>query len=173
MAHPWDYVAPDDPGDDRQEALLAAIGLLVQEWSRLENSLSYLHAAMLGSPRQVEAIRDYGEAGVFNKRLDRLCEAARSHFIRAPCPRNEGVFDAIIANARGLALRRNEIIHGQIAKGRIFKRYTLTQPDYNVGKGAAGPQARYAYTSSTINEVALKVATLENQVDVFSDPFFP
>ena len=172
MPDPWDIPPFPEIGDDLINKTWAAVGLALSQWELLELALATLRKFFLAS---------IGDKIVFNydddvplgflARADEIERAAHSFFRRNPSQDNEAEFEALIYEARKLALRRNDIAHGVVVgstKAGDAKGFYLT-PALHVPKRYRGGRAAYQYTSHEMLSFAESFNSLTKRVWRFAD----
>jgi hypothetical protein len=116
-------------------------------------------------------MRAYGKGRIFPERIDNLAKVAERHFRISPCQKREGRLDALLEEARRYADRRNEIAHGivfRIDEIMFFRQrlkpqrlhrehWALIAPLYASKAHRESGMPAYAYTSESINRIALRL----------------
>jgi hypothetical protein len=123
-------------------------------------------------------MRAYGAGRIFPERIETLAEAADTHFRIRPCQKREGRLDGLLEEARQYADRRNEIAHGMVfrideityfrqrLKPRLLHRehWALIAPLYASKAHRESGMYAYAYTSESINRLALRLMNLQGRI---------
>lgn len=182
MAEPWDFTPSSVAGDSDVHSIFAGMGRVINEWSRIEISFSYLYAILIHRPRDGAAIRKYGAAAVFSHRVNNLAGAATTYFMRFPDQAREDHFESLLERARKFCDRRNEVAHGIVRRNIFYPvckftetsvLFALYPPYYDWRKHTDKGNPEYVYTSENLEKLAFALATFEDELDLFSDPMMP
>ena len=102
-------------GDLHEDVTYAAVGYALSQWETAETQLCWLTGAFMGLPRgDWRVVQRYSHHATFQGRANAL-EAAACAYWPTRCDQAlEGRFLALMAEARSLSERRNEIAHGVV-----------------------------------------------------------
>lgn len=118
MPNPWELPLPliADTDDTR---LFEWLGRAINEWERVEFSLSTLYSFFVGDTT-LGSVRGYGEGRIYRERADILKRAAEKWFVQNSHQEFEGEFDRLMTAVTGFSDRRNEFAHGIVVEVSRF-----------------------------------------------------
>jgi hypothetical protein len=165
--------------DQNIDTLYAAVGRAMSAWETVEAHLSNLYSIAVKSPTYMVAMKSYGrDSKIFTSRMSTLAKAAASYFAKHPSQEHEGTLAALIAEARELSTKRNDIAHGIVCSIPIVVNENV-QPGY-----AMVPQlyavfrlndaeGHYWYGSSEIDTYTERFLALADRVAKFNEILNP
>lgn len=180
MSNLWDK-PPQGPNDYTQGPAYEAVGRACVAWELLETQFSVLLTALQGVTADELTLRQYGRSALSNvARLYHLEQAAERFFVANCSQSDEGEFADLIATARRMIVRRNQIAHASICGFHVVTGFdAANQPMRDVAWSITSPfhaveplqqdEGRYYFSSHAILEFANRFVILANQVGQISE----
>lgn len=186
---PWD-IRSASKGSDTSNELYMAVGRALSAWEGVENALADAFTLLIGAreivPPVVPAVRAYGAVAGFSGRADMLQAAAEGFFEWIPrgAPHEDhklteyrkklsDEFGDLLDEARGFALRRNEIAHGIVTGGSpphylypplySARKYRVRNPDLTMHE-----RASFCYSAIEVHYYEAQFHALENKLHDFN-----
>jgi hypothetical protein len=173
-------------GDETPDATYHGVGKVVSTWEAVEFEFSRLYSVFSNDP-DGESLRQYSESTISRYRLDELGKQAERYFLSRPCQQVEGQFDRLVASARALLSRRNEVAHGIVsdmskitAYSRNFVReargrpqWALFAPYHTLRQHGDNGLPQYAYTGAVLLVLAEALFDFYEEVRAFRLSLLP